>query len=133
MAVSRLFYFCSQRKFSLWILQSLKNNYEDSSYCSVELIYAMCAVGSRLTPDLQEYSEVYYQRSKKTLLQLVFDEQSTARITTVQALFCLAFYELGKGNNQLGGTSRAWLSGSATTWDFNWTLKSGTLMITICS
>lgn len=62
----------------------------------------MCAVGSRLTPDLQEYSEVYYQRSKKTLLQLVFDEQSTARITTVQALFCLAFYELGKGNNQLG-------------------------------
>lgn len=96
------FIFVHRESFLYGFFNHSKNNYEDSSYCSVELIYAMCAVSSRLTPDLQEYSEVYYQRSKKTLLQLVFDEQSTARITTVQALFCLAFYELGKGNNQLG-------------------------------
>ncbi|CAI4065272.1 hypothetical protein SUVZ_08G3540 [Saccharomyces uvarum] len=96
------FIFVHRESFLYGFFNHSKNNYEDSNYCSVELIYAVCAVGSRLTPDLHEYSEIYYERSKKTLLQLVFDEQSTARITTVQALFCLAFYELGKGNNQLG-------------------------------
>ena len=77
------FIFVHRESFLYGFFNHSKNNYEDSNYCSVELIYAMCAVGSRLTPDLQEYSELYYQRSKKTLLQLVFDEQSTARITTV--------------------------------------------------
>lgn len=78
------------------------NNYEDSNYCSIELIYAMCAVGSRLSKDTQGFSELYYEKSKNSLLQIVFDEQSVARITTVQAFLCLAFYELGKGDNQNG-------------------------------
>ena len=76
------FIFVHRESFLYGFFNHSKNNYEDSSYCSVELIYAMCAVGSRLTPDLQEYSEVYYQRSKKTLLQLVFDEQSCLLYTS---------------------------------------------------
>lgn len=95
------FIFVHRESFLYGFFNHAKNNYADSHYCSTELIYAMCAIGSRLSPELQNMSEWYYEQSKKTLLKLVFDEHSTASITTVQALFCLAFYELGKGCNQL--------------------------------
>ncbi|KAK5960288.1 Tea1p PWA37_002358 [Arxiozyma heterogenica] len=95
------FIFVHRESFLYGFFNHAKNNYADSHYCSTELIYAMCAIGSRLSPELQNMSEWYYEQSKKTLLKLVFDEQNTASITTVQALFCLAFYELGKGCNQL--------------------------------
>lgn len=94
------FIFVHRESFLYGFFNHARNNYEDSHYCSIELIYAMCAVGSRLDPTLQHMSEVYYEKSKSILLKLVFDENSIARITTVQALFCLAFYELGKGKNQ---------------------------------
>ncbi|AGO12028.1 AaceriADR365Wp [[Ashbya] aceris (nom. inval.)] len=77
------------------------DSYESSRYCSEELIYAMAAVGSRLSTELHAESEQYAQIAKDRLLRIVFDEQSPAKITTVQALLCLAFYELGNGNNQL--------------------------------
>lgn len=96
------FIFLHRESFLYGFFNHAENNYEDSHYCSIELIYAMCAVGCRLTSDLQDMAEVYYEKSKYALLQLVFDEQSVPRITTVQALLCLAFYELGKGNNQIG-------------------------------
>ncbi|CCH61244.1 hypothetical protein TBLA_0E01900 [Henningerozyma blattae CBS 6284] len=96
-----LFTFVHRESFLYGFFNHAKNNYEDSEYCSIELIYSMCAIGSRLVPELQEYSEIYYEKSKTILLKLVFDDDNTAHITTVQALFCLAFYELGKGNNQL--------------------------------
>ncbi|CCC70301.1 hypothetical protein NCAS_0E02310 [Naumovozyma castellii] len=95
------FIFVHRESFLYGFFNHSENNYKDSHYCSEELIYAMCAVGSRLTPELQDMSEIYYEKSKSTLLELVFDENSVAKITTVQALLCLAFYELGKGNNQL--------------------------------
>ncbi|GMM54382.1 hypothetical protein DAKH74_009980 [Maudiozyma humilis] len=94
------FIFVHRESFLYGFFNHARNNYEDSHYCSIELIYAMCAIGSRLDPSLQHMSEVYYEKSKSILLKLVFDENSIARITTVQALFCLAFYELGKGKNQ---------------------------------
>lgn len=96
------FIFLHRESFLYGFFNHAENNYEDSHYCSIELIYAMCAVGCRLSSDLQDMSELYYEKSKSALLQLVFDEQSVPRITTVQALLCLAFYELGKGNNQIG-------------------------------
>ncbi|CCF58394.1 hypothetical protein KAFR_0E02410 [Kazachstania africana CBS 2517] len=95
------FTFVHRESFLYGFFNHAKNNYEDSNYCSVELIYAMCAVGSRLSPDLQNMSEIYYEKSKMMLLNLVFDEDSISRITTVQALLCLAFYELGRGSYQL--------------------------------
>ncbi|KAG0672096.1 Ty enhancer activator [Maudiozyma exigua] len=94
------FIFVHRESFLYGFFNDAKDNYASSHYCSIELIYAMCAVGSRLDPALQHMSEVYYEKSKSMLLALVFDENSIARITTVQALFCLAFYELGKGQNQ---------------------------------
>lgn len=95
------FIFVHRESFLYGFFNHSKNNYADSHYCSTELVYAMCAIGSRLSPELQNMSEIYYEQSKTTLLKLVFDERITASITTVQALFCLAFYELGKGCNQL--------------------------------
>lgn len=96
------FIFLHRESFLYGFFNHYENNYEDSHYCSIELIYAMCAVGSRLSSDTREYSETYYEKSKNSLLQTVFDEQSVAKITTVQALLCLAFYELGRGDNQNG-------------------------------
>lgn len=95
------FIFLHRESFLYGFFNHAKNDYQGSPYCSVELIYAMCAVGSRLSSDLQPMSEEYYKKSKTALLKLVFDDHSVARITTVQALFCLAFYELGKGDTQL--------------------------------
>lgn len=95
------FIFVHRESFLYGFFNHSEDNYEDSQYCSEELIYAMAAIGSRLTPTLQPLSEKYYQISKDKLLKIVFDEQSIAKITTVQALLCLAFYELGNGNNQL--------------------------------
>ncbi|EDO15103.1 hypothetical protein Kpol_1071p10 [Vanderwaltozyma polyspora DSM 70294] len=95
------FIFVHRESFLYGFFNHAENNYRDSQYCSTELIYAVCAIGSRLSEDLQDLSEVYYEKCKKALLEIVFDETSVACITTVQALFCLAFYELGKGNNQL--------------------------------
>ncbi|CAB4254858.1 similar to Saccharomyces cerevisiae YOR337W TEA1 Ty1 enhancer activator required for full levels of Ty enhancer-mediated transcription [Maudiozyma barnettii] len=94
------FIFVHRESFLYGFFNDAKDNYASSHYCSIELIYAMCAVGCRLAPELRNMSEVYYEKSKSMLLALVFDENSIARITTVQALFCLAFYELGKGQNQ---------------------------------
>lgn len=95
------FIFVHRESFLYGFFNHAKNNYADSQYCSVELIHAMCAVGSRLSPQLQEMSEMFYEKSKSALLKLVFDEDSQGSITTVQALLCLAFYELGKGNSKL--------------------------------
>lgn len=103
------YFFLHRESFLYGFFNHAENHYENSNYCSTELIYAMCAVGSRLSPELHDMSQIYYEKSKTRLLQLVFDEHSVASITTVQALFCLAFYELGKGDNQI-----AWyLSGLA--------------------
>ncbi|CCD25202.1 Tea1p NDAI_0E03850 [Naumovozyma dairenensis CBS 421] len=95
------FIFVHRESFLYGFFNHFKNNYADSHYCSLELIYAMSAIGSRLSPTLQDMSEIYYEMSKTTLLNIVFDENSAPKITTVQALLCLAFYELGKGSNQL--------------------------------
>lgn len=95
------FIFLHRESFLYGFFYHSENNYHSSNYCSSELIYAMCAVGSRLSPDIQHLSDHYFEMSKNQLMKIVFDEESVAKITTVQALFCLAFYELGKGLNQL--------------------------------
>ncbi|CCK70313.1 Tea1p KNAG_0E00450 [Huiozyma naganishii CBS 8797] len=95
------FIFMHRESFLYGFFNHAEDDYSTSEYCSMELIYAVCAIGSRLSLELQDFSEMYYEKSKTALLKLVFDENSVTSITTVQALLCLAFYELGKGNNQL--------------------------------
>lgn len=94
------FIFVHRESFLYGFFNHSDNDYADSHYCSPELVLAVSAVGSRLSPELAPMSEVYYERSKARLLHLVFSGNCAARITTVQALFCLAFYALGKGDSE---------------------------------
>lgn len=95
------FIFVHRESFLYGFFNHNDDTYDDSQYCSEELVYAVAAIGSRLSSDLRDLSEKYYMLAKDRLLKIVFDEQSIAKITTVQALLCLAFYELGNGENQL--------------------------------
>ncbi|AMD21056.1 HEL225Wp [Eremothecium sinecaudum] len=95
------FIFVHRASFLYGFFNNSEGNYENSQYCPEELIYAMVAIGSRLMPDQQKESEAYYKLAKDKMLGIVFDEEQVAtKIITVQALLFLAFYELGKGNNQ---------------------------------
>lgn len=95
------FIFVHRESFLYGFFNHTDETYDNSQHCSEELIYAVAAIGSRLSKDLHHLSEKYYQIAKTRLLKIVFEEQSIAKITTVQALLCLAFYELGNGENQL--------------------------------
>lgn len=95
------FIFVHRESFLYGFFNHNEETYDNSQYCSEELIYSVAAIGSRLSKDLHHLSEQYYEIAKSRLLKIVFDEQSIAKITTVQALLCLAFYELGNGENQL--------------------------------
>ncbi|SCU96304.1 LAMI_0F06084g1_1 [Lachancea mirantina] len=95
------FIFMHRESFLYGLFNHYDDNYENSQYCSEELVYAVAALGSSLTRELRSLSTHYYRLAKEKLLKIVFDEQSMAKITSVQALLCLAFYELGSGNNQL--------------------------------
>ncbi|SCU80095.1 LAME_0B01596g1_1 [Lachancea meyersii CBS 8951] len=95
------FVFVHRESFLYGFFNHSEGNYENSQYCSEELVYAVAAIGARLTPDTRGLADVFYQKSKEILLRTVFSEHSIAKITTVQALLCLAFYELGNGQNQL--------------------------------
>lgn len=91
-----------------------------SYYCSEELVYAISALGSKLSSsdgELFVKSEEYYRIAKNKALKLVFqlDGNSFAELTSsnklafIQTLLCLAFYDVGAGENAM-----AWyLSGLA--------------------
>ncbi len=76
-------------------------------YCSEELIYAISACGAMMSQDETTYARhgQFYMIAKEALL-LKLDRPS---IASLQALLCLAFYDLSNGSN-----SSAWMhSGSA--------------------
>ncbi|CDO95313.1 unnamed protein product [Kluyveromyces dobzhanskii CBS 2104] len=95
------FIFVHRESFLYGFFNHADETYDNSQYCSEELVYAVAAIGSRVSTEYRHLSEKYYQLAKTSLLKIVFEEQSIAKITTVQALLCLAFYELGNGENQL--------------------------------
>lgn len=89
-------------------------------YCSEELIYAIAALGSKAskkTEELYEQSEVYYHRAKSIVLKKIFqledkslaESTSSSKLAIIQTLLCLAFFDIGSGENTM-----AWyLSGLA--------------------
>lgn len=89
-------------------------------YCSEELIYAIAALGSKAskrTEELYEQSDVYYHRAKSIVLKKIFqledkslaESTSSSKLAIIQTLLCLAFYDIGSGENPM-----AWyLSGLA--------------------
>lgn len=69
----------------------------NSSYCSSGLILAICAMASCMSSNETLYlkSINYYSEAKESLLS----QLSHPRIASIQALFLLAFYDIGQGNN----------------------------------
>lgn len=78
------------------------SNYKESKYCSIELVYAVAALGSQLSDDLKQFSEKYFTMAKEGVLQnRVFPKNTSncvSLITSVQTLLALSLYELGNGN-----------------------------------
>ncbi|KAM3160984.1 Zn(2)-C6 fungal-type domain-containing protein [Lachancea thermotolerans] len=85
-------------------------------YCSEELVYAIAALGSTLSSKNQELfhqSSQYYNLAKRAVLQKIFQlddsslvgSTSSSKLAIVQTLLCLAFYDIGHGENPL-----AWYS-----------------------
>lgn len=79
-------------------------------YCSSALVYAMCALGSTISTDpmISCMQDVFREKAHQLLLPFEF---TRPLLTSVQALLCLAFVEIGRGN-----MSQGWLySGSSMT------------------
>lgn len=72
----------------------------ESSYCSVQLVYSICALGSRMSDDENIYnrSSGFYKKAKNLLLNKL-DEPS---ITSMQSFLLLSFYDICNGNNSSG-------------------------------
>ncbi|KAL6942075.1 hypothetical protein ACO0QE_003241 [Hanseniaspora vineae] len=92
------FIFVHRESFLYGFFTDYQDGYEHSRYCSSELVYAVAAVGSRLSPELRSKSAEYFETARLEVLNKIFQQSYTAEITTVQTLMCLAFYELGNGN-----------------------------------
>lgn len=89
-------------------------------YCSEELVYAIAALGSKASKrseELYEQRDIYYHRAKSIVLKKIFqledkslaESTSSSKLAIIQTLLCLAFYDIGSGENPM-----AWyLSGLA--------------------
>ncbi|CCH60902.1 hypothetical protein TBLA_0D04050 [Henningerozyma blattae CBS 6284] len=81
-----------------------------SYYCSEELVFAIAALGAVLSDkssDLYESADSYYERSKTIVLKKLFqlgdnslpESTSSSKLAIIQTLLCLAFYDIGNGDN----------------------------------
>lgn len=72
----------------------------NSSYCSVELVYAICALGARMVDDERIFSKSlrFFQEAKK----LTLEKLAEPSIPSMQSFLLLAFYEICSGNNSSG-------------------------------
>ncbi|SMN21646.1 similar to Saccharomyces cerevisiae YLR098C CHA4 DNA binding transcriptional activator, mediates serine/threonine activation of the catabolic L-serine (L-threonine) deaminase (CHA1) [Maudiozyma saulgeensis] len=89
-------------------------------YCSEELVYAIAALGSKASKqseELYEQRDIYYHHAKSIVLKKIFqledkslaESTSSSKLAIIQTLLCLAFYDIGSGENPM-----AWyLSGLA--------------------
>jgi hypothetical protein len=82
-------------------LEDYHENAYQGKYWSYPLLYAICALGLRASPDanIREKGDVLYRCAETTLIPGAL---SSPNITVVQSLLCLAFYELGAGNHSKG-------------------------------
>lgn len=82
-----------------------------SYYCSKELVFAIAALGSKLSDksgELYEKSHDYYTLAKTKVLNKIFQldgstasYSSSSKLAIIQTLLCLAFYDIGNGENPL--------------------------------
>ena len=73
------------------------NNTYGGRYWSYPLLYSICALGARMSPNVEvrEKGDLLFKVAKEML-----DNQGirAPSVTGVQAYLCLALYELGRGN-----------------------------------
>jgi hypothetical protein len=82
----------------------LEDYYENTyrgKYWSYPLLYAICALGVRASPDekIREKSDVLSHCAETIIMTQALGRP---HITVAQSLLCLAFYELGKGSYSKG-------------------------------
>ncbi|QEU62298.1 Cha4 [Kluyveromyces lactis] len=80
-------------------------------YCSKELVFAIAALGSKLADkneELYKKSQEYYTLAKTKVLNKIFQldgstasYSSSSKLGIIQTLLCLAFYDIGNGENPL--------------------------------
>lgn len=77
------------------------NNDYDNDFVSEELVYAISALGLRMSEDDQSRmkADKYYDNAKAMVFQLDSTSISTdeSSITKIQTLLCLAIYDIGRG------------------------------------
>lgn len=89
-------------------LEDYYDNIHHGKYWSYPLLYAICALGVRASPDekVREKSDVLAHCAETIIMTQALGRP---HITVAQSLLCLAFYELGKGNH-----SKGWLLAGAS-------------------
>lgn len=76
------------------------NPKRNSSYCLLELIFAICSMGSKMSDDdrINHKLRFYYTEAKTRLLRKL----DSPTIPSMQAFLLLAFHDICDGNNLLG-------------------------------
>jgi Fungal specific transcription factor domain len=97
-------------------LEDYHENAHQGKYWSYPLLYAICALGLRASPDvkMREKGDVLYHYAEASILPQAL---GSPNVTVVQSLLCLAFYELGAGNHSKGWVLAGRLK-SSTTYEF---------------
>lgn len=82
-------------------LEDYFDNAYGGKYCSQPLVYAVCALGATRSSDAEVRSkaQLLAKCAQEAILTHCLDSPT---ITTVQALLCIAFHELGQGSASLG-------------------------------
>ncbi|CAK7234996.1 hypothetical protein SBRCBS47491_009140 [Sporothrix bragantina] len=85
-------------------VQEYDQNPVNGEFCSEPLVYAICAIGALMSPDPDTRAiSGSFATSAQDIL-LAKDMLGVPRVTSVQALLCCAYYEVGRGN-----LSKGWL------------------------
>lgn len=95
------FYFIHRESFLYYFM----NNDFENNFVSEELIYSMSALGARMSqnPELRAKADHYYETAIGIVFQSNADPNlntvnlNSASVTRMQALLCLAIYDIGKG------------------------------------
>lgn len=101
---SSLFLFIHRESFLYFFL----NNEVDCEFVSMDLIYAISALGARISKDeyLKSHADIFYNLANKNTLEISGETSVMAHssISKLQSLLCLALYDLGRGE-----LTRCWL------------------------
>lgn len=88
--------FVPREAFLLDLFHPKKN--VDSSFCSIELLYAVCALGASLSDTTRAEADGFYQKARASLL----GDLSHPSIPLLQGFLLLGLYDIYNGRNNSG-------------------------------